>query len=276
MRGALFAQTGPATFNTAEEARDALIRAADQGPDAVRALFGPGSAEILRTGDAVEDKQVLLRFKQLAAEKAVLEADPVNPDRMRLLIGTIEWPMAVPLVRKGGRWSFDIQEGKAEIRRRTIGGNELDTIEICRGYVEAQQTYTETDWDGNGVLEYAKKIISSEGKKDGLYWPGGGSPVAAGFAKAVAQGYTASTGGARQPYHGYLYKVLMAQGPEAAGRRAGLCGPRPDDRGLRAGGVARGIWRLRHQDIHRESGWDHIRERPWFGDQRRRHSNDPI
>ena len=160
---------------------------------------------------------MLLRFKQLAAEKAVLEADPMNPDRMRLLIGTIEWPMAVPIVRKGGRWSFDIQEGKAEIRRRTIGGNELDTIEICRGYVEAQQTYAETDWDGNGVLEYAKKIISSEGKKDGLYWPGPDSPVAAGFAKAVAQGYTAPTGGGRQPYHGYFYKVLMAQGPDAAG-----------------------------------------------------------
>jgi hypothetical protein len=215
--GALLAQTGPATFSTAEEARDALIRAADRGPDQVKMLFGPGSADILRTGDAVEDKQVLLRFKQLAAERAVLEGDPMNAARMRLLIGTIEWPMAVPIVRKGGRWSFDLQEGKAEIRRRTIGGNELDTIEICHGYVEAQQTYAETDWDANGVLEYAKKIISSEGKKDGLYWPGSDSPVAAGFAKAAAQGYTTPIGGGRQPYHGYFYKVLMAQGPDAAG-----------------------------------------------------------
>jgi len=215
--GASFAQTGPATFNTAEEARDALIRAADQGRDEVMALFGPGSEDILRTGDPVEDKQVLLRFKQLAAEKAVLEADPLDPDHVRLLIGTIEWPLAVPIVRKGGRWSFDIQEGKAEIRRRTIGGNELDTIDICHGYVEAQQIYAETDRDGNGVLQYAKKIISSEGRKDGLYWPGGDSPVSAGFAKAVAQGYTTPTGKGQQPYHGYFYKVLMAQGPDAPG-----------------------------------------------------------
>jgi hypothetical protein len=141
----------------------------------------------------------------------------VNPDRVTLLIGTIEWPIAVPIMRKSGRWSFDIQEGKAEIRRRTIGGNELDAIEICLGYVEAQQSYAESDRDGNGVLEYAKKIVSSEGRKDGLYWPGEDSPVAAGFAKAAAQGYTASPGGSPRPYHGYFYKVLLSQGPDAAG-----------------------------------------------------------
>jgi hypothetical protein len=214
---AILAQTGPAIYPTAEEARDALIRAADQGFDAVKALFGPGSAEVLRTGDAVEDQNALARFRQLAAEKTVLEPDPMNPDRVTLLIGTIEWPTAVPIVRKGGHWSFDVREGLAEIRRRTIGGNELDAIEICRGYVEAQETYAETDWDGNGVMEYAKKIVSSEGKKDGLYWPGDDSPVAAGFAKAAAQGYTASPSGERRPYHGYYYKVLLAQGPEARG-----------------------------------------------------------
>jgi hypothetical protein len=214
----LLAQTGgPAKFETPEQARDALVRAADQGFEAVKNLFGPGSADIMRTGDSVEDQNVLVRFRRLAAEKTVLEPDPMNPDRVTLLLGTLEWPMAVPIVRKNGGWFFDIQEGKAEIRRRTIGGNELDAIEICRGYVEAQQMYAEKDWDGNGVLEYAKKIVSSDGKKDGLYWPGDDSPVAAGFAKAAAQGYTASTGGGPRPYHGYFYKVLLAQGPDAPG-----------------------------------------------------------
>jgi hypothetical protein len=214
----LVAQTGgPATFNTPEEARDALMQAADKGRDSLIALFGPGSEGIVRTGDEVEDRNVVARFKQLAAEKTVLEPDSTNPDRVTLLIGTIEWPLAVPIVRKGGRWSFDIQEGKAEIRRRTIGGNELDAIQICRGYVEAQESYAEEDRDGNGELEYAKKIVSSEGKKDGLYWPGEDSPVAAGFAKAAAQGYTASSSGAPRPYHGYFYKVLLAQGPEVRG-----------------------------------------------------------
>ncbi len=214
----LAAQTGgPATFKNPEEARDALVQAAERGFDAVKTLFGPGSANILRTGDDVEDRNALSSFRQLAAEKIVLEPDPMNPDRVTLLVGTIEWPLAVPIVRKAGRWSFDIQEGTQEIRRRTIGGNELDAIEICQGYVEAQQAYAETDWDGNGVLEYAKKIVSSEGKKDGLYWPGEDSPVAAAFATAAAQGYTAPAIGAPRPFHGYYYKVLLAQGPDAQG-----------------------------------------------------------
>ncbi len=214
---AILAQTRPVTFNSAEEARDALIRAADQGIDAVRNLFGPGSADILRTGDSVADQNVMLRFRTLAAEKTVLEPNPMNPDRVTLLIGTVEWPIAVPIVKKGGLWSFDLQEGKQEIRRRTIGGNELDAIEICQGYIEAQQAYAEKDWDGNGVLEYAKKIVSSEGKKDGLYWPGEDSPVAAAFAQAAAQGYTMSGTGGPRPFHGYYYKVLLAQGREAQG-----------------------------------------------------------
>src|SRR5205823_3593242 len=136
-----------------------LVKAAAEGFDAVKTLFGPGSADIVRTGDDVEDQKTLTRFKQLSAEKMVLEPDPMNPDRVTFLIGAAEWPLAVPIVRKGGRWSYDIQEGKAEIRRRTIGGDELDTIEICRGYVEAQQMYAEKDRDGNGVLQYAKKIV---------------------------------------------------------------------------------------------------------------------
>src|SRR3954454_21455872 len=214
--GLLVAQTGgPATLNSPEEERDALLQAAEKGLDSVKTLFGPGSEGIVRSGDEVEDRNVVARFKQLAAEKTTLEPDSTNPDRVTLLIGTIEWPLAVPIVRKGGRWAFDIQEGKAEIRRRTIGGNELDAIEICRGYVEAQESYAETDRDGNGVLEYAKKIVSSEGKKDGLYWPGEDSPVAAGFAKAFAEGYQITEG--VKPYHGYFYKILLAQGANAAG-----------------------------------------------------------
>jgi hypothetical protein len=191
------------------------VKAAAGGVEAVRDLFGPSAAGIVRTGDAVHDKQVLEEFQRRAAEKSKLEPDQMNPDRVTLLIGAEEWPFAVPIVRKNGRWLFDIVEGKAEIRRRIIGGNELDTIQVCKGYVEAQQTYAETDWDKNGVLEYAKKIVSTDGKKDGLYWPGDDSPVAANFAKAAAQGYGPSN--AAKGYHGYHYRVLLAQGPEATG-----------------------------------------------------------
>jgi hypothetical protein len=210
------ATEGGKTFASPQEARDALIQAAKDGGDALRALFGPGSVDIVRTGDAVQDKNVLETFNRLAAEKTELEGNETDPDQMTLLLGTIEWPFSIPIVRKNGTWYWDIDEGKAEIRRRVIGRNELDAIEICRGYVEAQQTYAETDWDGNGIKEYASKIISTEGKKDGLYWPGDESPVAAGFAKAVAEGYRKTTDGPK-PYHGYFYKILMSQGPDAQG-----------------------------------------------------------
>jgi len=207
--------TGPKTFSTPGEARDAIVQAAASGFDAVKTLLGPSSAEILRTGDPIEDQNLLKQFKQRASEKTELEQDEMNANRMTLLIGEEQWPFAVPLMRKNGRWYFDIQEGKAEIRRRVIGGNELDAIEVCRGYVEAQQTYAETDWTGNGGQQYAGKIISTAGKKDGLYWPGEDSPVAAGFAKAAAQGYAPL--GPSKGYHGYFYKILMSQGPDAEG-----------------------------------------------------------
>ena len=201
------------TFSTPEEARDALIQAAAKGLDEVRALFGSGSAEILRTGDEIEDKNVLASFNTLAAEKTFLAVGEMNPNRVTLLVGTVEWPFSVPLTKDGDRWFWDIEEGRAEVRRRIIGANELDAMDICRGYVEAQKIYAETDWDGNGMLEYASRIVSTEGKRDGLYWPGEDSPVAAPFAKAVAEGY--KPGATPKPYHGYFYKVLVGQGADA-------------------------------------------------------------
>lgn len=208
---------GPETFGTPQEAVDALIQAASNGMDAVITLFGPGSAAVLRTADPAVDRKVLETFRQRAAEQTRLEPDQMNPDRVILLIGGEEVPFAVPLVRKNGRWYFDIQEGKAEIRDRMIGGNELDAIDICRGYVEAQEIYAQTDWDNTGILQYARRIVSSPGKKDGLYWPGNNSPVAAGFARAAAEGYPEPSAGEPLPYHGYLFKMLYAQGPRAAG-----------------------------------------------------------
>jgi hypothetical protein len=204
------------TFSSPEEARDALIASAAKGLDDLRALLGPSANEILRTGDEIEDNNVLARFNRLAAEKAQIEPDEMNPNRVTLLAGIVEWPFAIPLRRQKAGWYWDVEEGKAEIRRRTIGGNELDAIEICRGYVEAQEMYSESDRNGNDVLEYASRIISSEGTRDGLYWPGEDSPVAAGFAKAVAEGY-GPPGGTPKPYHGYFYKVLLGQGPDAVG-----------------------------------------------------------
>jgi hypothetical protein len=208
---------GPETFDTPEEARDALIQAASKGMDAVRLLMGPGSAAILRTGDPVMDKNLLESFRHRAAEKTQLAPDQMNPDRVILLTGSDEVPFAVPLVRKDGRWYFDVQQGKEEIRDRFIGGNELDAIQICRGYIAAQRTYAQTDWEGKGVPQYARRIVSNPGKRDGLYWPGNDSPVAAGFARAAAEGYATPSASEPLPYHGYFFKILLTQGPNAAG-----------------------------------------------------------
>jgi hypothetical protein len=209
---------GRKTFSTPEEARDALVAAAAKGFDEVRTLLGPDSSAIVRTGDEVADAAVLAAFSQLAAEKMELEANEASPNRRTLVLGTIEWPFSIPLMRdKNGRWFWDVVEGKSEIRRRVIGRNELTTIEICRGYVAAQTAYSRSDWDGNGVFEYAARIVSTDGKKDGLYWPGADSPVAEPFAKAATQGYSFANGEAPKPYHGYYFKVLNAQGPDANG-----------------------------------------------------------
>jgi len=207
---------GPKTFATPEEARDALVQAAGKGLEALRELMADGSGDILRTGDPVEDKSLLNKFTQRVGEKVQLERDEMNPDRITLAIGNEEWPFAVPLEKKNGRWSFDIKEGRAEIRRRIIGANELDTIQVCRGYVEAQEEYASKDRDGNGVLQYARKIASTPGKHDGLYWPGEDSPISENIARAISQGYTV-TGTEPKPYHGYRYKILLAQGPAADG-----------------------------------------------------------
>jgi hypothetical protein len=203
----------PKTFATPEDARDALLQAAGKGLDAVRAFFGPGP-DVVRSGDPVEDQNLIDAFVKRAAEKAQLEPDENSPGRMTLLIGENEWPFSVPLEQKDGRWYWDVKEGRAEMRRRLIGFNELDAIEVCRGFVEAEEAYAETDWNGNGVHEYAARMISSQGKKDGLYWPGEDSPISAAVAKAAGQGYSFE-GGAPKPYHGYYYKVLLSQGADA-------------------------------------------------------------
>jgi hypothetical protein len=208
---------GPKTFATPEEARDALVKAAATSLDAVREVFGPGADQVLSTGDPVQDKAALAKFNSRVGEKIQVVPDDDFPERRILLIGNEEWPFPIPLVPNGTSWSFDVKAGAEEIRNRIVGANELDAIQVCQGYVEAQEQYASADWDGNGVNQYAGKIISSPGKKDGLYWPDDpNSPIAGAISKAISEGYAASSG---KPtgYHGYFYRVLTGQGPNAKG-----------------------------------------------------------
>jgi len=205
-------------FASADAAAKALVSAAksDDVADLI-AILGPASKEILTTSDPVADQQIRQKFAARAAVKMKLVLDPKEANAKTLLVGKDEWPLPIPIVKVNGQWYFDAEHGKQEILARRIGSNELDAIEVCRGYVEAQNDYAEEDRTGSGVLHYAQKIISSPGKHDGLYWVSTGendeSPIGAIVARAFAEGYSKK----HDPYHGYFFKILTSQGPHATG-----------------------------------------------------------
>jgi hypothetical protein len=206
------------TFATPQEAAQALVEAAGNNDTAaLLKLFGPDGKYIVESGDPVADKTAREEFAQRAQTKMQLEQEPGNPDRATVVVGDNDWPFPVPLVRKNGQWYFDSKSGRMEILARRIGRNELIAIDVCRGYVEAQMEYAARDRDANGVLEYAQKIISSPGKKDGLYWKGEpDNLVPKSFADAAAFMLLAQ-GKKPVPYHGYYFHILKAQGPDAQG-----------------------------------------------------------
>jgi hypothetical protein len=203
------------TFATPEQAVEAAVKAAGSGADALLALLGTDAKDLVNSGDAVADQNDRANFVRLAKEKTALAKDPTNPQRMTLLIGNDGFPTAIPLIQKAGRWSWDAAEGRYELLIRRVGSNELDAITVCRGYVEAQWAYAAMDPEKSGKRQYAQRIISTAGRKDGLYWPPSAgapeSPVGEAVARAIAQGYTDKS----QPYHGYFFKVLTSQGPSA-------------------------------------------------------------
>lgn len=219
----LAAQTTPAaapsqkTFATPQEAAEALINAAsDYDLSALLQIVGPDGEDLVQTKDPVQDKNQAEAFGKLAKQKNSISVDPKNPNRATLIIGPNDWPSPIPLVKKNGKWIFDSKAGRMEVLYRRIGTNELDAIQICRGFVEAQLAYASTVHDDSGINQYAQKLISTPGKQDGLYWenPDGtpGGPISKGIAKAIEEGYSLDK---RSAYHGYYFKVLKGQGPAA-------------------------------------------------------------
>jgi hypothetical protein len=205
----------PKTFSSPQEAVQALIQAASKNDTrALLALFGPDGKDIVESGDSSDDKDGRAQFTKAAGEKMSVLPDPMNPDKVILTIGQHDWPFPVPLVRKDGRWSFDSAEGRHEILSRRIGANELSAIEICRGYVEAQNDYAQTH-KHNGAPEYAQKIRSSSGRQDGLYWKSKKGSSDCDVSKGFADASTGLKGA--EPYHGYYFRILKAQGPDARG-----------------------------------------------------------
>jgi len=209
-------QPAQKAFATPKEAVEALIQATENfDVPALKEILGPDGEDLVSSEDPVQDKNNAIAFAARAHEKNEVAIDPKNSKRAIISVGNEDWPLPVPLVNKAGKWVFDTKAGRQEVLFRRIGANELDAIQICRGYVEAQEAYALEKHDNAEVNQYAQRIISTPGKHDGLAWrnPDGsmGGPVGEGIAKALDQGYTNKS----QPYHGYYFKILKGQGPAA-------------------------------------------------------------
>lgn len=207
------------TFQSPDDAVKGLVtaaRAKDQA--ALDRILAPNAPQ-LRSGDSVQEAEEMARFAERAGEKT--ELTKVDDTRYTLELGNERWPFPVPIVKRGERWVFDINEGIKELLARRIGRNELATMLVCATYAVAQWDYfLNGDWNNDGVQEFAQKLVSSPGQKDGLYWPTAAtedpSPLGPLAAYAHAEGYGRSK---TEPFHGYQFKVLKAQGPGTPGGR---------------------------------------------------------
>jgi len=186
------------------------------------AIFGADSGSLLSSGDEVADQEAKRHFVERADERTCLERE--SKERVVLSVGTNDWPFAIPLLRGEAGWYFDTANGVEEIVNRRIGRNELYAIAIGRAYVNAQYEYYARAPMGKGLNQYAQRIHSTEGERDGLYWPAAEgeaeSPLGPLIAAAERAGYgteEASDGGATEPYHGYVFRILTAQGPNVPG-----------------------------------------------------------
>jgi hypothetical protein len=206
-------------YPTPEAAAAALLEAARSGStERLNEVLGSDGDELLSSGDAVSDEQDRKMFVGAYEKKHSLtkEADGT----LTLVVGEKEWPFPIPLVQVGGGWRFDTELGRDELISRRVGRNELNTIEVCRALVEAQEEYAQLAI--GGTAQYARKILSSPGKRDGLYWETAEkeapSPLGPLVAQASEEGYAAAIA-ERNPgvYHGYRYRVLTKQGPAAKG-----------------------------------------------------------
>ena len=207
------------SFETPEAAVEALVAAAEKHDvEALRRILGPGADSLLITGDDVADRNERAAFVERYRAGHQLVAG--GPDDLVLQVGNDPWPVPVPLVRVDERWKFDGEAGTDEIVLRRIGANELRTIDVMRGFVVAQKEYASTGHDGQPAGVYAQRLRSDPGKQNGLYWEVAAgermSPAGPLLAAATADGY-GKNDGVLAPYHGYVYRPLLAQGPAANG-----------------------------------------------------------
>jgi hypothetical protein len=202
------------TFASPADAVKALIEAAkSNGRSELLAIFGPEGKDLISSGNGVEDKAGCQKF--LEAYEQMNKLETMNPDLVLLHVGADDWTFPIPIVKKGNVWLFDTKEGREEILNRRIGKDEMSVIEVLHEYVDAQREYASKDRNGNGVLEYAQRLASTKGKKNGLCWEAKEGEEKSPFGPLVAK--AACEGGKPLPYYGYYYKTLKGQGKHATG-----------------------------------------------------------
>jgi hypothetical protein len=205
------------TYPTPEAAvKDLVDSAKAKAPGFGDRILGKDGAALLRSGDADEDAGNLKEFNEAAAAATAIDDGPNGTKILR--IGKSGWTLPLPLIKSDAGWRFDADKGKEEMTNRRVGYNELSAIEACKAYVAAQDEYFKLDRDGNGLREYARRIISTPGTHDGLYWPPENqadiSPLD-GFAEDA--NLAGRSGEKPEPYDGYYFRVLTAQGQAAPG-----------------------------------------------------------
>jgi hypothetical protein len=203
-------------FSSPEDAAAGLATAVKTGTTrAILKVLGRGAEDVVESGDSVADKETRERFLSAYDAKHFIKAE--ENKKAMLILGADEFPFPIPLVNSESGWKFDTAAGRLEILYRRIGRNELDAIQACLAFVDAQNEYAEKDRTGEGVGVYAQRIVSNPGKKDGLFWRDDRDPSPLGelAAKASSEGYKVDGHGA--PYHGYFFRIMRGQGSDAPG-----------------------------------------------------------
>ncbi len=228
--------SGPkqAAFDTPEQAVEALSQLLGKGDeDAITRVFGPGSVDLFDSGDAASDREDA-EYVKVLIESGVSFGD-VGEDTLSVLLGPDAWPFPIPLVMNDGQWRFDTAAGREELLSRRIGRNELFTLTALHELVEAQREYASEGRDGN-PRAFARRFYSSEGRQDGLYWPRVEGEPHSPLGELLAGSERTGTG--QQPFHGYEYRMLTRQGPNAPGGERSYV----DGQDLLTGGFAAIAW----------------------------------
>jgi Protein of unknown function (DUF2950) len=214
---AAFQARAQETYPTPEAAvKDLIDSAKAKAPGFGDRILGKDGAALLRSGDADEDAENLKEFNEAAAASTAIDDGPEGTKILR--VGKSGWTLPLPLVKTDAGWRFDVAKGKEEMTNRRVGYNELSAIEACKAYVAAQDEYFRLDRDGNGVRQYARRFISTPGTHDGLYWPPENQADISPLDRFAEDANLAGrTGEKPEPYDGYYFRILTAQGPAAPG-----------------------------------------------------------